>query len=276
MSGSHDTQSFSFQLLLPLLPPYHIKEMNISSIHVTDLNSSPESLSLIVRRSRAVDYDGDGESSNRDRDRNDGSFTVDSVSCWLIVITMADPVSCWHLTVLVDHDWGGSWWWLLMAAVDNDCGLWWHPIVMVDHVRGGCWPWNMMTTILFDIQYFYSDTLPLLTIIHQSIDLQLCHKVFILINAANTPIFPMFSITYVIYCTSVRPGRGIPHMRLSLRFLRSFYPVKVFLWFSLLLFRVKGRGCHTLLKPYETWNCDLSIWAIQIKFDWLIDFRQTS
>ena len=30
------------------------------------------------------------------------------------------------------------------------------------------------------------------------------------------------------------------------------------------------RGCHTLLKPYET-NCDLWIWAIQIKFDWLIE-----
>ena len=30
-----------------------------------------------------------------------------------------------------------------------------------------------------------------------------------------------------------------------------------------------GRGCHTLLKPYET-DCDLWIWAIQIKFDWLI------
>ena len=32
--------------------------------------------------------------------------------------------------------------------------------------------------------------------------------------------------TLDIYCTSVRPGRGIPHMWLSLRFLRSFYPVK--------------------------------------------------
>ena len=34
-------------------------------------------------------------------------------------------------------------------------------------------------------------------------------------------------------------------------------------------FIFKGRGCHTLLKPYET-NCGLWIWAIQIKFDWLI------
>ena len=35
--------------------------------------------------------------------------------------------------------------------------------------------------------------------------------------------------------------------------------------FTLLLLRVKDRGCHTLLKPYET-NCDLWIWAIQIQF----------
>ena len=35
--------------------------------------------------------------------------------------------------------------------------------------------------------------------------------------------------------------------------------------------RVEGRGCHTLLKPYET-NCDLWIWAMQIKFDWLIEY----
>ena len=81
----------------------------------------------------------------------------------------------------------------------------------------------------------------------------------------------MFSFTLDIYCTSVRPGRGIPHMWLSLRFLLSFYLLKGFFSsFSLLLLRVKGRGCHTLLKPYET-NCGLWIWAIQIKLDWLID-----
>ena len=82
----------------------------------------------------------------------------------------------------------------------------------------------------------------------------------------------MFSFTLDIYCTSVRPGRGIPHMWLSLRFLLSFYLLKGFFSsFSWLLLRVKGRGCHTLLKPYET-NCGLWIWAIQIKFDWLIDW----
>ena len=91
------------------------------------------------------------------------------------------------------------------------------------------------------------------------------------INAAKTLILIMFSITRGIYCTSVRPGRGIPHMWLSLRFLLSFYLLKGFFSsFSLLLLRVKGRGCHTLLKPYET-NCGLWIWAIQIKFDWLIE-----
>ena len=83
----------------------------------------------------------------------------------------------------------------------------------------------------------------------------------------------MFSFTLDIYCTSVRPGRGIPHMWLSLRFLLSFYLLKGFFSsFSLLLLRVKGRGCHTLLKPYEM-NCGLWIWAIQIKFDWLIDWH---
>ena len=78
----------------------------------------------------------------------------------------------------------------------------------------------------------------------------------------------MFPFTLDIYCTSVRPGRGIPHMWLSLRFLLSFYLLKGFFSsFSWLLLRVKGRGCHTLLKPYET-SCGLWIWAIQIKFDW--------
>ena len=56
------------------------------------------------------------------------------------------------------------------------------------------------------------------------------------------------------------------HLRLSFYLLKGF-----FCCFSLLLLRVKGRGCHTLLKPYET-NCGLWIWAIQIKFDWLIDW----
>ena len=105
-----------------------------------------------------------------------------------------------------------------------------------------------------------------------SVILQLFFKMFTSINAAKTLILIMFSFTLDIYCTSVRPGRGIPHMWLSLRFLLSFYLLKGFFSsFSLLLLRVKGRGCHTLLKPYET-NCDLWIWAIQIQFDWLIDW----
>ena len=40
-------------------------------------------------------------------------------------------------------------------------------------------------------------------------------KLFILIRAVNTLIFLMFSVTRGIYCTSVRPGRGIPHKWLS-------------------------------------------------------------
>ena len=81
----------------------------------------------------------------------------------------------------------------------------------------------------------------------------------------------MFSFTLDIYCTSVRPWERDPsHVALS-EVSTFFLPVKrVFSSFSLLLLRVKGRGCHTLLKPYET-NCGLWILAIQIKFDWLID-----
>ena len=123
--GTQDTQSFSFQLLLPLLNRYHIKEIHISSIHVTDFSSSPESLCLIVHRSRApaVSTSWIMICGSRIRDRNGGPSIVDSESCWLIVIIMADPLSCWHLIMVVDHDRGGSWWWILMAAVDKDCGL---------------------------------------------------------------------------------------------------------------------------------------------------------
>ena len=164
--------------------------------------------------------------------------------------------------MVVDHDQGGSWWWILMPAVHHDCGLWWHPIVMMDTDRGGCWPWTMITTRLLDIQYVSSDTRPLLTIIHQFIYLSLCYKLFILTNTVNTLIFLMLSITSGIYHTCVRPGRGIPLFTLL---------KLVFCSFSLLMLRVKGRGCHTLLKPYEI-NCDLWIWAKQIQFYWLIDW----
>ena len=101
-----------------------------------------------------------------------------------IVTAMADPVSCWHLIIGMDHDRGGSWWWILM---DPDFGLWWQPIVMVDPDHGGCWPWTMITTILLVNQYVDSDTRPLLTIIHPFIDLPLCYKVFILINDCKYP-----------------------------------------------------------------------------------------
>ena len=77
--------------------------------------------------------------------------------------------------------------------------------------------------------------------------------------------------TLDIYCTSLRPGRGILTCGSLWGFYFLFTLLKGFFSsFSLLLLRVKGRGCHTLLKPDET-NCDLWIWAIQIKFDWLIE-----
>ena len=73
------------------------------------------------------------------------------------------------------------------------------------------------------------------------------------------------------------PSRG------SLRFRCSFYPVKrwFFCSFFLLLLRVEGRGCHSLLKHYET-NCDwlpvfnklffnstVLFGPVQIKLDWI-------
>ena len=76
------------------------------------------------------------------------------------------------------------------------------------------------------MKYFSSDTRTLLTIIGQFIDLQLFFKMFTPINAAKTLILIMFSFTLDIYCTSVRPGRGIPHMRLLSEVSTFFLPVK--------------------------------------------------
>ena len=166
--------------------------------------------------------------------------------------------------------------WQLMMDPCGGTGQWLWTIVASD---GGSWSWGQLTIDwLQQDSLIYSvpppqilDRYSLLTIIRQFIDLQLFFKMFTPINAAKNLILIMFSFTLDIYCTSVRPGRGIPHMWLSLRFLLSFYLLKGFFSsFSLLLLRVKGRGCHTLLKPYEM-NCGLWIWAIQIKFDWLID-----
>ena len=136
-----DIRRAYFQLLLPLLHHYHIKEILIKSIHVTDLTSSPEFLCPTVRRSRATAMAASWSTTcgSRIRDRNGGSSIADSVSCWLVMTKMADPLSCWHLmAVVVDRDRGGSSWWILVAALDSDCGLYWHP--MVDHDRGGSWP----------------------------------------------------------------------------------------------------------------------------------------
>lgn len=58
--------------------------------HVTDLTSFPESLCLIVRRSRAATA------------ASSWIMMVDRES--EIVIIMVDPASCWHLIVVVDHD----------------------------------------------------------------------------------------------------------------------------------------------------------------------------
>ena len=99
----------------------------------------------------------------------------------------------------------------------------------VDYSGIRWWIMIMVAAGLPDISYSSSDTRPLLTIIRQFIDLQLFFKMFTPITAAKTLILIMFSFTLDIYCTSVHPGRGIPHMWLSLRFLLSFYLLKGFL-----------------------------------------------
>ena len=164
--------------------------------------------------------------------------------------------------------------WQLKVDPDGGTGQWLWTIVASD-LDGGSWSWWLLTkdydcsrTAWYIVFLFRYSTI---TDNNQFTDLQSCFKMFILINAAKTFIFLKFSFTLDIYCTSVRPGRGIPHMWLS-EVSTFFLPVKRFLSsFSLLLLRVKGRGWHTL--PYET-NCDLWIWAIQTKFDWLIDSQK--
>ena len=117
-----------------LLPPYHIQEINVSSIHVPDLTSSQESLCLIVCRSRATAA-ATSWIMMVDCESEIVILMAHPVSCWLIVIVMADPVSCWQLIV----DSGGWPWsrWILMAAVDRDNGL--LTMVATDHDGGSWW-----------------------------------------------------------------------------------------------------------------------------------------
>ena len=111
--------------------------------------------------------------------------------------------------------------------------------------------------------HVYSDTLPLLIIIHQFIYLPLCSKVFILIKTLSFWCSPLHVASIALLSVL---GEGPSHVALWV-FVSSF---------SLLLLKVKGRGCHTLLKPYET-NCDSwigfytnKIWLIDWLIDWLI------
>ena len=92
---------------LPSFSLFITSKKLISSIHVTDLTSAPESLCLIVRRSRAAAA-ATLWIMMVDRVSEIVNVMVDPVSCWLIIIILADPVSCWHLIMVVDHDRGGS------------------------------------------------------------------------------------------------------------------------------------------------------------------------
>ena len=103
---------------------------------------SPFALSSVDLGPRLQPHD-DG---SRIRDRNGGSSMTDSVSCWLIVIIMADPLSCWHLIVVVDHDRGGSWWWILSRQ--------WLWTIVASDLDGGSWSWGQL-----NIDYDYSRTI---------------------------------------------------------------------------------------------------------------------
>ena len=113
-------------------------------------------------------------------------------------------------------------------------------IVMMGHDRGGGWSWTMITTRLLDIQYAYSHILPLLAInfhfnchccSHHPSEMFLCTNIInintlsIMLQTGSSHQWCKYGTTRCIYCTSVRPGRGIPHMWLSLRFLPSFLVV---------------------------------------------------
>ena len=208
---SSPSDTWHMELLFPFLPLSHI---NSSSIHATDLTSSRSPCALYVA--------------------DPGAQLWPHLGSWSWI---ANQRSC-----------GRSW----ITMVDLDDGLW---IMAASDCGGGSWSWwpadhrLLFSTRLLDIQYVYSYTLPLLTITPQLIYFPLFRKLFLLISVVNTVILLMFSGTRSIYCTSVCQGRGIPHMWLSLRFLRFFQQGFSFGGgggVSLLLLRVKDRGCRTM------------------------------
>ena len=150
-------------------------------------------------------------------------------------------------TVVLASDGGGGGprsRWQLMMDPCGGTGQWLWTILASD---GGSWSWGQLT-----IDWLQQDSL-----IYSVPPLQN-------LNFDNVLIYTWHLLHL---CPSWE--RDPSHVALS-EVSTFFLPVKrvFFCSFSLLLLRVKGRGCHTLLKPYET-NCGLWIWAIQIKFDWL-------
>ena len=156
-----------------------------------------------------------------------------------------------------------------MVDPDGGTGQWLWTIVASD-LDGGSWSWWLLT-IDYDYNKTASYTIFLLrysTIIDNNPSIH--WPSIMLQNVYSNHLSDVLHYTWHLlhFCPSWE--RDPSHVALS-EVSTFFLPVKrVFSSFSLLLLRVKGRGCHTLLKPYET-NCD--IWAIQIKFDWLIDWN---
>ena len=227
-------------------------------------------------------------------------IVVDSVSCWQLMMVVdhdrggswwwwwttievaADdgggPRSRWQLMMVVDHNRGGSWWWwwttievaaddgggprsrwqLMVdpATVDNDCGRWWILIVDYDHIRTA---WYIIFLLRSSS---ITDINP--SVLWPSVILQSVYS----IKAVNTLISLMSSVTRDIYSLVSVLGDGSSHV--SLRFLPSS-PVQGFS--SLTLVEGSGQRTSHLVKDSET-NWDLWIWALLIRFDWLIDLLQ--
>ena len=170
-----------------------------------------------------VDYDGG--SRIRDRDRNGGSCIVladcdnNGRSCIVLASDSGDgPRLRWQL--MVDPDGGiGQWLWTMVAS-DLD---------------GGSWSWWLLT-----IDYDYNKTAWYIIFLNSLIfhyatrcySNQCCKYPF-----WRSPL----QVTSIVLLSIL--GRDPSHVALS--------EVSMFFYcsFSLLLLRVKGRGCHTLLSP---------------------------
>ena len=155
--------------------------------------------------------------------------------------------------------------WQLMVDPDGGSGQWLWTIVASD-LDGGSWSWWLLTLdynnnktawyIVFLLRYSIITDNNLSThwpsVMLQSVYYNQCRKYPYLSDVL------LYTWHLLHFCPSWE--RDPSHVALW-GFYFLFTLLKGFFCsFSFLLLRAKGRGCHTLLKPYET-NCDLWIWA---------------